>query len=71
MLRKPDTARLEKETADAQAAHVKVWTAARDASRAEWLRLSRAGADRSAQNLFPSPEALAIPGTDWKVPPRG
>lgn len=37
---------LEKETADAQAAHVKVWTAARDASRAEWVRLSRASADR-------------------------
>ena len=37
---------LEKEVADAQVAHVKVWTAARDASRAEWVRLSRASADR-------------------------
>ena len=37
---------LEKETADAQAAHVKVWTAARDASRAEWVRIRAAGRDR-------------------------
>jgi hypothetical protein len=37
---------LEKETADAQAAHVKVWTASRDASRAEWLRINKASRDR-------------------------
>ena len=37
---------LEKEVADAQAAHVKVWTAARDASRAEWVRIRAAGRDR-------------------------
>ena len=37
---------LEKETADAQAAHVKVWSAARDASRAEWVRIRAAGRDR-------------------------
>ena len=37
---------LEKEVADAQAAHVKVWTAARDASRAEWVRIHSAGRDR-------------------------
>lgn len=33
---------LEKETADAQAAHVKVWTAARDASRAGGVRIRAA-----------------------------
>ena len=37
---------LEKETADAQAAHVKVWSATRDASRAEWVRIRAAGRDR-------------------------
>jgi len=37
---------LEKEVADAQAAHVKVWTASRDASRAEWVRIRAAGRDR-------------------------
>ena len=37
---------LEKETADAQAAHVKVWTASRDTSRAEWVRLRASGAGR-------------------------
>ena len=41
---------LEKEVADAQAAHVKVWTAARDASRAEWVRL-KAGVDRGVPAL--------------------
>ena len=43
---------LEKETADAQAAHVKVWTAARDASRAEWVRIRAAGRDR-VPKVFP------------------
>ena len=37
---------LEKEVADAQASHVKVWSAARDASRAEWVRIRAAGRDR-------------------------
>ena len=36
---------LEKETADAQAAHVKVWSAARDASRAEDALRSLPGTD--------------------------
>jgi len=59
---------LEKETADAQAAHVKVWSAARDASRAEWVRIRAAGRDR-VPKVFPSAEALrAMPGTDWKSP---
>ena len=43
---------LEKEVADAQAAHVKVWTAARDASRAEWVRIRAAGRDR-VPKVFP------------------
>lgn len=49
--------RLEKEVADAQAAHVKVWTASRDASRAEWVRLQeRASASRV-------PQVCAQPGS--------
>jgi len=54
---------LEKEVADAQAAHVKVWTAARDASRAEWVRL-KAGVDRGVpalRNDCGRPEANAKP----------
>jgi hypothetical protein len=52
---------LEKETADAQAAHVKVWTAARDASVRPVAT--------ECPKFVPSPEALrAMPGTDWKSP---
>ena len=54
---------LEKETADAQAAHVKVWTASRDASRAEWVRI-KAGVDRGVPALRTNcgrPEADAKP----------
>ena len=41
--------RLEKEVADAQAAHVKVWSAARDASNAEWVRLKANSQSRVSQ----------------------
>ena len=49
---------LEKETADAQAAHVKVWTAARDASRAEWVRIRAAGRDR-VPKIYSEPGGVA------------
>lgn len=38
--------KLETEVANAQAGYVQSWTAARDAARADWLRLKATGANR-------------------------